>query len=83
MAATDPDATAGHPRSRAVRPRMRFPCGHIEGEASVARRVHERPRALIVSCRQCNLVLLVVAPGHPAPRGRGRQRPTRRSGARA
>lgn len=65
-------ATAGLPLSGTVRPRMRFPCGHIEGEASVAGRVHERPRALSVSCRRCNLVLLVVAPGHGGP---SRRRP--------
>jgi hypothetical protein len=61
MAASDSQTTLGRPLSRSVQPRMRFPCGHIEAEASVARRLHKRPRALTVSCRKCNLVLLVVA----------------------
>jgi hypothetical protein len=41
---------------------MRFPCGHTEAQASVARRVRERPRALTVSCRKCNVIVLAVAP---------------------
>lgn len=68
MAANDSEPTAGPALSRSVRLLMRFPCGHTEGEASVARRIHERPRALVVSCRKCNLVLLAVAPRHGAPR---------------
>jgi hypothetical protein len=61
MAASDSEPAAGRAPSRSVPQLMRFPCGHTEGEASVARRIHEQPRALIVSCRKCNLVLLAVA----------------------
>jgi len=60
--ATNARTTAARSVSRLTGQRMRFPCGHTEAQASVARRVHERPRALIVSCRQCNVVVLVVAP---------------------
>jgi hypothetical protein len=42
------------------RPRLRFPCGHLEPRRSVARRMRIRDRAAWVACRRCNLI--TVAP---------------------
>jgi hypothetical protein len=41
--------------------RLRFPCGHTDGEAGVAWRLRTRPRALWVPCSRCNVVALIVA----------------------
>lgn len=45
------------------RPRLRFPCGHVEGQRTVNRRLRTTERAAWVACRRCNLVTLVVAVG--------------------
>jgi hypothetical protein len=67
-------------RGRAVttsrRDRFRFPCGHIEGEAGVSRRLRARERAVWVRCAQCNVVAFAVE----ASRGRtSRRRPSPRA----
>jgi hypothetical protein len=46
-----------------ARPRLRFPCGHVEGQRTVNRRLRTTERAAWVACRRCNLVTLVVAVG--------------------
>jgi hypothetical protein len=40
---------------------LRYPCGHTDTEASIARRLRIRPQALWVACPRCNVVALVTA----------------------
>lgn len=48
--------------SRSGRRRFRFPCGHIEPEATVGDRLRRTGRAAWVPCRACNAVALTVRP---------------------
>jgi len=50
-------------RRRARAPRLRFPCGHLEGQRAVKRRLRTTERAAWIPCRSCNLITLVVARG--------------------
>jgi hypothetical protein len=43
-----------------LRPRLRFPCGDLEPQRSVSRRMRIRDRVARVACRRCNLI--TVAP---------------------
>ncbi len=51
--------TAG-PLSAAGQRRLRFPCGHTDGETAVAGRLRERPTALWVRCPECNVIAVTV-----------------------
>ncbi len=48
-------------RPRRSRPRVKFPCGHLEGEAAVDKRTRGTERAVWVGCRSCNLIVVAVA----------------------
>ena len=41
---------------------LRFPCGHLEDQPSVAARTHATVRAVWVSCRTCNVIAITVEP---------------------
>jgi hypothetical protein len=51
-------AKAGAPASRR---KVRFPCGHIETEAAMRRRVRTRRGAAWVGCPRCNTIALLSA----------------------
>jgi len=40
---------------------VRFPCGHTDAEAHLARTLHERKSSLWVCCPRCNVIALAVA----------------------
>ena len=52
-------------------PSIRFPCGHVVGPRTVARRARSTPTAVWVPCRRCNVIALAVSavprPDRPAP----------------
>jgi len=50
-------------RRRGAAPRLRFPCGHLEGQRAVNRRLRATERAVWIPCRSCNLITLLVARG--------------------
>lgn len=51
-------AIAAPPRQQ---PGIRFPCGHVVGPRTVARRVRSTPTAVWVPCRRCNVIALAVS----------------------
>jgi hypothetical protein len=53
--------TAAKPQPGRCRPRLKFPCGHLEAEAAVEKRTHASGRAVWVRCRSCNLIALAIA----------------------
>jgi len=40
---------------------VRFPCGHVVGPRTVARRARSRPTAVWVACGRCNVIALAVS----------------------
>jgi hypothetical protein len=40
---------------------VRFPCGHMDAEAHLARTLRERKSSLWVCCPRCNVIALAVA----------------------
>ena len=40
---------------------VRFPCGHTDPEAHLARTLRERKNSLWVCCPRCNVIALAVA----------------------
>jgi len=67
--------TAAKPQP-SPRPRLKFPCGHLETEAAVEKRTHASGRAVWVRCRSCNLVALAVAVDAAPVTSRRSRRPT-------
>jgi hypothetical protein len=54
------EASTRGPLSSGGQRRLRFPCGHTDGETAVAGRLRERPMALWVGCPQCNVIAVTV-----------------------
>lgn len=52
--------------SRSGRRRFRFPCGHVEPEATVGDRLRRTDSAAWVRCHACNAIALMVRP-KPVP----------------
>ena len=40
---------------------VRFPCGHTDAEARLAKTLRERKTSLWVGCPRCNVIALAVA----------------------
>ena len=40
---------------------VRFPCGHTDSEAQLAKDLRERTNAVWVSCSRCNLISVAIA----------------------
>ena len=40
---------------------VRFPCGHVVGPRTVARRARSTPAAVWVACGRCNVIALAVS----------------------
>lgn len=65
LGALEQNDSAGLARRRMPRRAtgLAFPCGHQESEASVLGRMREREHALWITCRRCNVLVIVVTGG--------------------
>jgi hypothetical protein len=57
---------------------FRFPCGHLEAEPLVTRRLRSRDNAVWIDCARCNVIVVLAAPGdrwqaRPGFRSKGRR----------
>lgn len=72
--ATSPTSPGARGPARVTRlsERFRFPCGHLEAQRSVQRRVRMTARHAWIACQRCGVIALVIdrggrsGPGEPA-----------------
>lgn len=55
-------ASARNPVRRRRARKVRFPCGHLEAEASASRRLRQRRDAVWIRCPCCNVIALFKDP---------------------